>query len=195
MSDHVFDADLDLARPLQAATRAKGMPFDVVYGPTPVPATIGGTRVQMFVDLSSGDMFGPARSQRPNPRQYAVQAVSMVVHVFAKATTGGAARHDHERLANAIVQQVYVELHKLVRNAPSEWRITRAGFVTDPALTDGWAGVVYELRFQVDVGIVDVSWTEDAAGTGTFAHALTTLDTTGSPAPTMDLPSATTEVT
>ena len=94
-----------------------------------------------------------------------------------------------------IADQVQCELHKIIRAAKTEYTFTRAGLVAD-ATTDGWAGVVYEVRFTVDRGVRDTTWAGDALDTMTMTAdtTVTALDTTGSPAPTTDLPTATTRI-
>ena len=181
---------------LKAAFKAKGVPYELVYGPTQVPPQIGASRIQILRDVDGGDIVQAGRARFPNPKMFAVRASGAMVRIHASSTIGGAQRYDHERLADAIVDQVQVELFKIVRNAKTEWRVLKAGFVIDPNLPDGWAGVVYELRFQIDRGVTDVSWVGDKAAEGTFTGgAATSLDTSGSPSPaSKQLPNATTRI-
>jgi len=179
---------------LRVALKAKGVPFECVYGPTPVPAKVGATRIHMLRDYDAGDQVLPTLSQHRNPRVFAARGMGALVRVHAQSTIGGAQRHDHERLADAIVDQVQVELYKIVRAAKTVWRVTRAGLVAD-ATTDGWAGVVYELHFQIDRGVRDVDWLGNADGemTMTSETAVTSLAATG-PATGPGLPTATTRI-
>jgi hypothetical protein len=180
---------------LAAALKAKGVPFDVVYGPPPIPASVGATRIYVARDYEANEQMQPPRGRFANARMYAVRGVPAVVHIFAKATMDGARRADHERLADQIADEVQVELHKIIRAIPTIYAFTRAGLVADDT-TDGWAGVVYEVRFTADRGVRDVSWVGGKAGemTMTATTAQTALDTTSSPAPTTDLPTATTRI-
>ena len=179
---------------LRASLKAKGVPFECVYGPTPVPAKVGATRIQMLRDYDAGDQVLPTTSQHRNPRVFAARGMGALVRIHAQSTIAGAQRHDHEDLADAIVDQVQVELYKIVRAAKTIWRVTRAGLVAD-ATTDGWAGVVYEIHFQIDRGVRDVDWLGNADGemTMTATTATTTPQTTG-PGASTNLPTATTRI-
>jgi hypothetical protein len=87
-----------------------------------------------------------------------------------------------------------VALTKIVRNASTTGRITRGGFVTD-ASSDGWAGVVYELRFTVARGVADKTF-QGASATeydAAFGPGATSLSLDGADA-SPGLPTATTRV-
>lgn len=185
-----------LHRALVVALRAKGVPFPCEYAPTPVPATTGATRIQVQRDIDAGDTVAPGRARIGNPRMVGVRATAGIVRIFAKATVDHATRGDHEDLADRIVDAVHAEIHKIVRGWMTVWRVTRAGFVTDVAVPDGWAGVVYELRFTVDRAVNDVSWVGDAAGEYVMAAdtTVTTLDTSDSPGMATGLPGAETRI-
>lgn len=179
---------------LSDALKAKGVPYECVYGPTPVGQKVGATRIQVLRDYDANEGTAAPRGRFVNPRNVATRSVPAVVRIFAKSVIAGAQRHDHERLADKIADQVQVELHKAVRASNTTHNVVRAGLVSDDT-TDGWAGVVYEIRFAVDRGVADTSWVGDAAGemTMTATTAQTALNASGPPAGT-DLPSATTEL-
>ena len=179
---------------LRTALKAKGVPFELVYGPTQVAPKVGATRIQMLRDYDAGDQVLPSLSQHRNPRVFAARGMGALVRVHAQNTVAGAQRHDHERIADLIVDQVQVELYKIVRAAKTMWRVTRAGLVADTT-TDGWSGVVYELHFQVDRGVRDVTWAGDADGemTMTAETAVTSINATG-PSTTRALPTSTTRI-
>ncbi len=177
---------------LRAALKAKGVPVECIYGPTQVPMKVGASRLQMLRDYEAGDRVVEPYTQRANPRQVAVRMMGAKILVFAHSALDGAARHNHERLAEQIVDMAHVCMHDIVLGALTLWRITKAGFLPD-ATTDGWAGVVYELRFQIDRGVADLTWAGEAAAEADFTTATTSLEADG-PGVNQDLPSATTRV-
>ena len=180
----------------KATLKANGVPFECVYGPQPVPDKVGGTRIEFQRDTTAGDQMHPPRSQMVNPRQYAVRAMGVLIRIFARATLAGAQRHDHERVAEKLADQVYIGLYKAVRAAKTMMRVVRAGFVSDsPDTPDNWSGVVYELRVQVDRGVHDLTWTDDAAAEATLSatSGATSLDLDG-PGVSTSLPNATTRM-
>lgn len=182
--------------PLRTALVAKGVPFELVYGPTHVPPQVGASRVQLLRDYESGDQIGAPRGRFPNPSVFATLSMGAIVRIHAMSTVDGAGRLDHEILADRIADQVLVELHKVIRGAKTLYQIKRTGYVVDLTIPDGWSGVVYEIAFSVDRSVPDVPWVGGAAGemTMTATTAKTTLDASSSPAPTTDLPSATTRI-
>lgn len=178
---------------LRAALKAKGMPFEIVYGPSQVPDKVGGTRIEMSRDYESGDRVLPGKADTRNPPMVAVRAMSSRIRIFARDTIEGAQRHNHERLAERIADMIHASLIPICRESKTQWRVIRAGFVSD-ATSDGWAGVVFDLRIEIDRGVYAFpNWTQaeldevDAQGIGA-----TTLTTSGNGS--TDLPSATTRV-
>ena len=180
---------------LATALKAKGVPFDCVYGPSPVPSTVGATRVYVMRDYSADEALQPPRVRSESPRQFAVRGVPMVVRIFAKATMGGAALYDHEALADSIADQVQTELHKIIRAIPTLYTPVRAGLTSDLETTDGWAGAVYEIRMTVDRGVFDTRWVPDAgaAMTMTATTTVNAISPTG-PGVHSGLPTASTRV-
>jgi len=182
----------EVASLLRTALGAKGVPYEVVYGPTAVPPKVGSTRIQILRDTDAGDQVLGPRSQHVNARQFSVRAMGAIARVHATSTLAGAQRHDHEDLADAIVDQLQIELYKIARDGKTLIRFVRAGIVTDQT-ADGWSGVVYELRFQIDRGVRDTKWTGAAAPEGSFTGVASTLTLDGS-GQSKDLPSAATEI-
>lgn len=175
------------------SVKAKGLPFDFVYGPPQVPEKVGGTRIFMAHDDEAGDAILPARSQHNNPKQVGVRSIGMRVVIFARDTVEGAQRHEHEALALQLANMVHVALHRAVTvTHKTLWRMRAVGFAAD-ATTDGWNGRVYVMRFHVDTPIADRTYQGAAKPEGSFASPVTSLTATGAGAPT-DLPSATTRV-
>lgn len=180
---------------LAAALKAKGVPFDVVYGPSPVPSTVGATRVYVMRDYGADEALQPPRARKEAPRMFAVRGVPMLVRIFARATAESAMLAEHEALADALADQVQTELHKIIRAIPTLYALTRAGLVSDMETTDGWAGAVYEIRLTVDRGVFDTLWIPDTGGTMTMTKDTTVnaIAPTG-PGEHSGLPTATTRI-
>ena len=184
---------------LRSAMLAKGVPYaedGMVYGPTAVPLKIGATRVVMMRDYDAQETIGPGRARTVNPIMMGVRSVPGVVRIYASSTISGATRGDHETLADAIADQVHVEIYKAILNLKTKGSFTRAGLVSDET-PDGWLGVIYELRFTVDRGVYDTDWLGNAAGQMTMT-AKTAVNAppsaTGDAAATKTLPQATTRI-
>jgi hypothetical protein len=179
---------------LRDAFKSKGVPYECVYGPTRVPMKVGASRLQILRDDEAGDQVKAPRGRFQNPRMFAVLGAGMVVRIFAHDTKAGAQRYDHDVLALRLAAQVLPELHKVISAMKTTHQITRAGTVGD-STSDGWSGVVYEIRFQVDLGMFDTTWV-GGANSELPMTATTTVNappnTSSSPAATTDLPSATT---
>lgn len=171
---------------------AKGVPYELTYGPPKTAPKVGATRISFYRDYTQGDSFGPPRGQRLNPRQVAVRVVSLAFKIFACSTKPGAERFDHEEIADDIVEQLRVELDKLAYLAKTRVHDWRGGFEPDDSI-DTWSGVVYVLRAQIDRGDFDRSWLGDAAPEATNWRTSTTLEANG-PGADSSLPTATTRL-
>ena len=179
---------------LRTALAAKGVPFVPTYGPQPVPDTVGATRIEMFRDYSAGDQINAPRAVHRNPRMVRTRGVSAVIRIFAREPVKGAMRHEHERLADRLADLCMVSLHDIAREQRGPLVVTRAGLVSDET-TDGWAGVVYEIRLAVERGVFDRTYqgAANAEATLTAASGVTSVDVDGSGA-NPELPTATTRV-
>lgn len=177
---------------LRTALKAKGVPFECVYGPQQVPDTVGATRIEMFRDYESGETLNASRAVHRNPRMVRTRLTPAVVRIFARSTIKGAQRHDHERLADRLADLCLVALHDIAREQRVPMNVQRAGLVAD-ATTDGWAGVVYELRLTIERGVFDLTYQGAAANEAslTAASGRTDVDIDGPGAPD-GLPGATT---
>ena len=177
---------------MRAALKAKGVPFEILYGPPQVPLKVGDTRIEFFRDYATGDSLDAPRGVHRNPRMVRRRLVAVCVRIFARSTLTGARRHDHEDLADQLADMVTVALHDIAREQRIPLQIQRGGFAQDET-TDGWAGVVYELRFKVERGVFDVTFkgaaATEAALTATSGRTDVALDGPGMPD---GLPGATT---
>lgn len=179
--------------PVRDAVKAKGMPFEFIYGPPQLDPNVGGTRIFIATDDDAGDAILPARSQRMNPQLVAVRAIGVRIVILAHSTVAGARRHNHEELALQVANMIHVAIEHQVAKKKTLWRPLKTGFVSD-ASTDGWAGRVYVMRLQIDTPVSDLTWVGDDKPTGTFVNPTTSTQVTGPVASTESLPTATTRV-
>jgi hypothetical protein len=178
---------------LRTALAAKGVPYELSYGPPNVPIKTGATRLAMWSDTETGDSLSGPKGNQGNPRKTATITIGVVFWIFAQSTTPGAQRFDHEDIARRLAEQVIVETKRVIFKAGALHRVSKLGFVTDAKVSDGWPGVVYEIRMSVEQPILDRSWLGDAAPEATDWSATTTLDFNGNGTDGA-LPSATTRL-
>jgi len=194
-----------ITQELKTALAAKGCPVPVVYGPERSGGLIG-QRIVVERDRQSGDQFTGPRSQQRNPGLVDVRAIGSVLRVYAQSGVAGANVWDHERVADQVIDLVTVALRRIVSARKTLWRIGAAKLLSSDELElrglKTWPGVVYELRFQIDRGVFDYTWTGDAkpeatmGGTGGVTVTAPTVTITGgagTAVPTA-LPAATTEI-
>lgn len=151
-----------------AQLRARGVPHAVVYGPERTGTTVTGpVRIVIERDRAAGDGIGPARSVHTNPKMRAVRAIGCVARVFAKSNVAGAGGHDHEAVADQLIDALVVALDVVVRSNQTLWSPVSGKFLTAEDLAarglTTWPGVVYELRFTVDRGVFDLDFAGEAA--------------------------------
>jgi hypothetical protein len=203
---------LSISYQLREDLQARGVPFDVVYGPERLGQTpLAASHIVLERDRATGDELLPVTAHRRNPRVDHVRGIGATLRVFARSTAAGAGPGDHERVADRVVDQCLISLRAIVAARRTQWRLRSAKLLSaDEAGERGletWPGVIYEARFVIDRGVADAGWTEAetaaaAAGTATAdeatfggAHGVsvaTTLDTSDGPAGSDELPSATT---
>jgi hypothetical protein len=179
---------------LRARLAARGVPYELSYGPPVVPLKTGATRLCLWADTESGDSLSGPKGLQGNPRKSATISIGFVLWVFAQSTIPGAQRFDHEQIARELFYQFHNALKHVIYRANAAFRSTRQGFVTDASVSDGWPGVAYEFRFQVDQPIEDRSWLGAASPEASSWTTTHTLDMSGSgdagtiPAATTRLP-------
>ena len=205
---------------LREYLKAKACPLRVIYGPERRDVALTDPRIVIERDRDRGDTFSGPRGNRHH-RVSETQAIGAVLRVFAKSALPGAAVHDHERQADQAAGLVVVGLREIICSAPpgltawqgkvgpTLWTITGAGLLSaqEHAQRDlqTWTGVVYEITFAVDRGVVgDVNWIGETpaeaaiGGEGGIEIKSGTLSVTGSGGATAtsdDLPEAKTEIT
>lgn len=176
------------------------VPLSVVYGPE---RTIQGSTARPHIvverDRQQGDTFGAAPTHSRNPELVFRRGIGAVVRIFAESTVSGAGQANHERMADKVVNQILLALREIIIARKTDFRIKAARFLTVDELAEAgltYPGVVYELRLEVDMGVTDMAYDDEAAGEAeygdTWTSVSTTLDTSDSPEPTTDLPGAST---
>lgn len=184
---------------LRARLRERGVPFDVEYGPERMRQTsLAKSHIVLERDRERGDVFkGPASNTR-NPRIVETWGLGCVCRVYAQSTKNGARARDHEELCDEIVRQIVLSLREIVAANRLRWAITGSGYLSAESMDErgmeAWAGVVYELAFQVDRGISDTEYNGEKAAEATGFSIWTTLTTTGASAVDERVPGATTRV-
>jgi hypothetical protein len=152
----------EIAKSLDTALRAKGVPLRVVDGPERTGTTsFARERVTLERDRDRGDSFGPTRSQHGNPRARLTRTTGCVLRVYAQSTHAGATVQDHERRAETVLDRVLVALDTILRGERMTfWTQASGRFMTPADLeeTETFAGAVYELRFTVDRSVFDRTW-------------------------------------
>lgn len=154
---------------LAAALKAVGVPYPVVYGPErtipTTPAQV--TRIVVERDRGGSDEIQGARANHTNPRLHGVTGLASRLRIYATSTRPHAAIQDHEGIADELRSKARVHLDKIIRGNETLWAPVSARFLTQAELdAEGlttWPGVVYELKFTVDVGDFDTNFAGEAA--------------------------------
>jgi len=188
---------------LRDSLQARLVPHPVRYGPERATQSSSvRPHVTIERDRQQGDTIGPPPTNRRNPRLLYKRGIGGICRVFAHSTVAGAQVEDHERDADKVINQVIIALRDIIVARKSAMRIRSSRFLTASELAEAgltYPGVVYELRFEVDMGVADTNYQAEAADESTFGgeHGTsvgTTLDLTDGPDPTTDLPSASTRI-
>lgn len=186
---------------LRDALQSRKVPHPVVYGPERlVQSSAVLPHIVIERDRQQGDTVGPPKTRSKNPQRVFVRGIGAVARVFCQSTLAGAGIEDHERDADKVINQLLVALRGIVLARKSDLRVSSSRFLTSAELAEAgltYPGVVYEMRFVVDMGVADGNYAAETAAESTFGGVggttvSTTLDLTDSPEPTTDLPGATT---
>lgn len=164
----------ELTQRVATEMTAKSCPFPVLYGPERMaPSAINSTRVVIMRDRQGSEAVDAPRTQQRNPKAVMMRGIPGVLRVYATSTVAGAAVQDHEDLADQIVDLLLVAIRKVVTTAKTMWRIVSAGLLSAEALQliglETWPGVVYEMKFVVDRGVMDAPYTGEPKPEATLA--------------------------
>jgi len=162
--------------------KARKFPFPVTFGKERTQATAFlPCRVVVDYDTDAAETFEALKLQSNNVGQANPRAPfrcwqTAVARIYARSGVVGARQVDHFAFAvkarNMLVNALEVVTRGGGTGAAGEirakmFRLTGGRWVNPADLADSevWAGVVYELRFQVDQSVPDVDWFDQAAGT------------------------------
>lgn len=154
----------ELTKEVAAELQAKGCPYPVVYGPERTDAilSLSTSRIVFERDRQQGDGLELHTRARTEPRMVATRPISAIVTVYAQATVAGAMTHEHERIADQVIDKLIVALRKRAAARRTLWRTTSSRMLDAEQINarglERWAGVVYELRFEIDRGVFDTDW-------------------------------------
>ena len=165
----------EVTRELAAELRTRGVPYPVIYRESK-PATIGSvsqTRIVVERDRKGGDRPGLPVSQFKNPQRESSRQIGCVIRIYAQSTLGGAREFEHEELADAIADQIEIALYNIAAKRKTLHRIVAfklldAAEMNAPEL-EQWPGVIYEIRFSIDRGVVDTVFGGGAKDSTTLA--------------------------
>jgi len=163
---------------------ARGVPYPVRPGPlATIPGSMGESQIVVERDRSAGDTVAAPSTIMRNPTLQWKRGIGFRVRVWTRSTLDGAIAMDHERIADHVVDQILLAMRAIVSGRKTEWRVTGGGLLSAADLSElgaqSWAGVVYELRCQIDRGVTDRTYQDVAAseatagGTGGFGFANT----------------------
>lgn len=162
----------EISKEIAALFSAANCPYKIVYGPERSPSTIAQSRVVIEYDRQGSDTTKAPKGRFANPPMVSLRSVACTCRIFAKSSLAGAGIHNHEREANALADLFLVAIHKVVRSRCSEYRITRAKFLSVDELKytglETWPGAVYEISFEVDRGVFDTTWTGEKSTEATI---------------------------
>jgi hypothetical protein len=157
----------EIAKEIATELATKGCPYRVVYGPERGAQTVASPRFVVERNRDATDDILSPRSRPVNPRMVALRVLACRCRVFAKSNLAGAGVHDHERVADQMVDRFTVALNKAVRVRCTTYRVTRAKLLGADELglygLETWPGVVYTIEFEIDRGVYDTNWAEEVA--------------------------------
>lgn len=171
----------EIFRELGLNLGSRGYPFPLEYGPEAKEKRPPfDTRIVLDHDRKAGDQISGPRSQvtistpAGKSRKLLDRAVGCDVRIYAKSSIAGARLPEHERLAEQLADAVLAGLRTVIQARATMWRVASAGFVEKEALgvpeLEKWPGVVYEIKFSVDRGVFDLSWTGEGVPTGSITE-------------------------
>lgn len=184
---------------LQAELKSRGVPFEMLHGPSRVQLQPGSIRIVFERDRQSGDQVLGPRSEHRNPHAINVRAIGFVIRVFAQSTKAGACNYDHEDVVDNVVDCIVSAMRVVTAKARTMMRWTSCKMLskTDLAALDieSWPGAAYELCGQIDRGVFDLPYRRDAApevAWSSIAHENTT--NVSGPTASNGLPNSTSRV-
>ena len=160
---------VSIMRDVADELKAKGVPFECIYGPERFkPTTLNRPRI-VFERPEKAD--GAAFNQ--NAGQL-TRSLGVQITVFAQSTLSGANVYDHERLADLVVDQVMRALYTVAKKRKTFVRPSGPWGKLSAAELEligiaAWPGIAYAMPVEFDRGLPEVNWQGETAETATFA--------------------------
>jgi hypothetical protein len=149
-----------IARELEAALKAKHVPFPIVFGPERSEAVATNNRIVFEHGGPGADSYTPPLATHRNPKMHFNCMQGVRLRIFARSPMSNAGHHDHTGLADQVRDAVLCELDVIVRTRKNTWTQGPGGYVPleDAGASSGFGGVIYELTFSIDRGIERRTW-------------------------------------
>lgn len=147
---------------LAARFAATKTPIPVVDGPEQTKTATWG-RERVVIERSGSDSFDASRSQHINPKHRRTRTVGGKITIYAQSPLSGATNFEHERRAEAILDQVLVGLDYVAAARKNRWSPSRGQFVAPEHIKESErrGGAVYELQFTFDRAVIDRTWANE----------------------------------
>lgn len=166
----------EIGTELKARLVVAGCPIPVVDGPEQSKTVTWG-RERIVIERSGKDSFGPVRSQHINPKHRYTRKISGKITIYAQSPVSGATVFEHERRADAILDQVLCAMAYVKAARKNAFEPTGGQFFLPEDLKESErrGGAAYELTFTFDRGVSERTWAnairpEFTFGSGSITH-------------------------
>jgi hypothetical protein len=175
---------------LGAKLAARGCPLPVVDGPERTTVAGWGNERIVLEHDDAGDTFGPARSQRPNPKHRFTRNIGAKITIYAQETSSGAQAFEHRRRAEHVLDLVLVALEEVFILRRNGCSMKSGKFIEpeDSADSQSISGAAFELQFSFERAVMVATWTgsiQPEATVGPGGISSITHTTKASPAGTL----------
>lgn len=155
-----------IAQELEAALKAQGVPFSVIFGPEPTESV--GTRNRIVFEHvldEKRDSVTAPKSTHVNPPVPLNRLQAARIRIFARSAKPGARWCEHAELVEHVLDHVQAELDHLVRARKNSLTFGAGGFVTplDEKGAKVLSGAAYELDVTIDRAVFRRNWAGEAA--------------------------------
>lgn len=160
----------------------RAYPVRFEYGPDAVVREGRDLLVVMQRDREQGDGVGPPVGVRENPRGVRVRSLGVVARVYVRSSKPNATVWDHESLCDHVVDALFVALYEWGAEAKAgDLPVRESRYLSAAELSNDerWAGVVYQIRFQLPRGLQRVTYQGAAQPTGSASTIASRTDVHG----------------
>jgi len=164
------------ARDIEEQLRAREFPIRVAYGPERFSREGGGHfAIVISRDRGAPDVISVVGAQR-NPQKIRVRSLAARADIYARSSTPGAMREDHETILEQFADAFMVELYEWGLAAKAgPIPITEARFWSnEERQVLGSVGDVYMFRFLLPRAVCKRAFDGSALPTGEVAEFITT---------------------